>query len=182
MGYGLNCVRTPHPSKKDVLQSWPPGPQNVTLSGDKDLTEVTKLNGDHSSGPQNHLTGVPVEEGIWARDLGHRRASCEEEGRGEGDASRSQSAPKTAGHQNQEGAGAASLPRPPTPALAGTSPADTITLDLPWPSSLQRHRTVRSWAWMPRPSQRALDEPWAGAASPSNPPPLPSRAPALLTL
>ena len=122
MGYGLNCVRTPHPSKKDVLQSWPPGPQNVTLSGDKDLTEVTKLNGDHSSGPQNHLTGVPVEEGIWARDLGHRRASCEEEGRGEGDVSRSQSAPKTAGHQNQEGAGAASLPRPPHPCPRGHQP------------------------------------------------------------
>ena len=129
-----------------------------------------------------------MEEGIWARDLGHRRASCEEEGGGEGDASRSQSAPKTAGHQNQEEAWDSLSPTPPTPALVGTSPADTITLDLPWPSSLQRHGAVRSWAWMPRLSQRAPGEPrhtdpllrwqrapgepWARAALFCMPPPL----------
>ena len=43
MGYGLNCV----PPKKCVSKSEPPVPQNVTLFGDKDFTEVIKLKWGH---------------------------------------------------------------------------------------------------------------------------------------
>ena len=71
---------------------------------------------------------LPVEGGIWARDVGHRRVSSEEEGGGEGDASRRQRAPKTASQPAEPGRGPGQLL--PHPALTGTSPADTLILDL----------------------------------------------------